>query len=119
MENLTPNFLPHVDNLWLTSISLSYYVKGLFTENKAMCDTTDKIGAGHEIWNRNCSQLFARGMNLNWPIRAQSERCSSRFQTAGDVEHGSHLFMLPYGWILFEFSMTKNGLVIILEVLYE
>ena len=33
------------------------------------------------------SQLFARGVNLNWPIRAQSGTCSSRFQTAIDIEH--------------------------------
>ena len=45
--------------------------------------------------------------------------CSSRFQTAVDIEHGSHMFVLPYGQILFKFSMTKNGPVIILEVLYD
>ena len=42
-----------------------------------------------------------------------------RFQTALDVEHGSRMFVLPYGRILFMFSTTKNGLVITLEVLYE
>ena len=65
------------------------------------------------------SQLFARGVNLNWPIRAQSGTCSSRFQTAVDVEHGPRMVVLPYGWILFKFSTTENGLVIILEVLYD
>ena len=65
------------------------------------------------------SQLFARGVNLNWPIRAQSRTCSSRFQTAVDVEHGPRMVVLPYGRILLKFSTTKNGLVIILEVLYD
>ena len=65
------------------------------------------------------SQLFARGVNLNWPIRAQSGTCSSRFQTAVDVEHGSRMFVLPYGRILFKLSTTKNGFVFTLEVLYE
>ena len=65
------------------------------------------------------SQLFAHDVNLISPIRVQSGTCSSRFQTAVDVEHGSHMFVLPYGRILFKFSMTKNGLVIILEVLYD
>ena len=36
-----------------------------------------------------------------------------------DVEHGSRMFVLPYGRILFKFSTTKKGLVITLEVLYE
>ena len=65
------------------------------------------------------SQLFARGVNLNWPIRAQSGTCSSRFQTDVDVEHSPRMVVLPYGRILFKFSTTKNGLVIILEVLYD
>ena len=56
------------------------------------------------------SQLFARGVNLNWPIRAQSGTCSSRFQTAVDVEHGPRMVVRPYGRILFKFSTTKNGL---------
>ena len=41
------------------------------------------------------------------------------FQTAVDVEHGPRMVVLPYGRILFKFSTTKNGLVIILEVLYD
>ena len=53
------------------------------------------------------TQLFARGVNLNWPIRAQIGTCSSRFQTAVDVDNGSRLFVLPYGRILFKFSTTK------------
>ena len=52
-------------------------------------------------------------------MRAQSGTCSSRFQTAVDVEHSSRMFMLPYGRIIFKFSTTKNGLVIILEVLHD
>ena len=65
------------------------------------------------------SELFARGVNLNWPIREQSGTCSSRFQTAVGVENGSRLFVLPYVRILFKFSTTKNGLVITLEILYD
>ena len=53
------------------------------------------------------SQLFAHGVNLNWPIRAQSGTCSSRFHTAVDVEHDSRMFVLQYGRILFKFSTTK------------
>ena len=63
------------------------------------------------------SELFAHGVKLNLPIRAQSGTCSSRFQTAADVENGSRMFVLPYGRILFKFSTTKNGLVITLDVL--
>ena len=47
------------------------------------------------------------------------ERGSRRFQTAVDVEHGSRLFVLPYGRILFKFSTTKIDCVIALEILYE
>ena len=41
------------------------------------------------------------------------------FQTAVDIGHGPRMVVLPYVRILFKFSMTKNGLVIILEVLYD
>ena len=41
------------------------------------------------------------------------------FQTAVDVKQGPRMLVLPYGRILFKFSTTKNGLVIILEVLYD
>ena len=65
------------------------------------------------------SQLFARGMNLDWPIRAQNGTWSSRVSNS----HGRRTWFtpvrLPYGRILFEFSTTKNGRVIALEVLYE
>ena len=47
------------------------------------------------------------------------ERVPRGFQTAVEVEHGSRMFVVPYGRILFKFSTTKNGLVIILEVLYD
>ena len=36
-----------------------------------------------------------------------------------DVEHGSRLFVLPYGRVSFTLSTTKNGRVITVEVLYE
>ena len=68
----------------------------------------------------NCRAPFSqRSLNLNWPIRAQSGTYSSRFQTAVDVEHGSRMFVLPHGRILFKLSTTKNGLVITLGVLYN
>ena len=41
------------------------------------------------------------------------------FQTAADVEHGPRMVVLLYGRILFKFSTTKTGVVIILEVLYD
>ena len=47
------------------------------------------------------------------------ERVPRGFQTAVDVEHGPRMVVLPYGRTLFKFSTTKNGLVIILEVLYD
>ena len=47
------------------------------------------------------------------------ERGSRGFQTAVEVEHGSRLFVLPYGRILFKFSTAKIGCVIALEILYE
>ena len=47
------------------------------------------------------------------------ERVPRGFQTAVDVEHGPRMVVLPYGRILFKFSTTKNGVVIILEVLYD
>ena len=65
------------------------------------------------------SQLFARGVNLNRPIRAQSGTCFSRFETAVDAEHGSRMFVLPYGRISFKFSTAKNDLVITLKILYD
>ena len=59
----------------------------------------------------NCRAPFSqRSVNLNWPTRAQSGTCSSRFQTAVDVEHGSRMFVLPHGRILSKLSTTKNGL---------
>ena len=42
-----------------------------------------------------------------------------RVKKKKDVEHGSRMFVLPYGSILFKFSTTKKGLVIILEVVYD
>ena len=47
------------------------------------------------------------------------ERVPRGFQTAVDVEHGPRMVVLPYGRILFKFSTTKNGVVIILVVLYD
>ena len=47
------------------------------------------------------------------------ERVPRGFQTAVDVEHGTRMVVLPYGRILFKFSTTKNGVVIILVVLYD
>ena len=47
------------------------------------------------------------------------ERVPRGLKQAVDVEHGSRVFVLPYGRILLKFSTTKNGLVIILEVLYD
>ena len=47
------------------------------------------------------------------------ERVPRGFQTAVDVEHGPRMVVLPYVRLLFKFSTTKNGLVIILEVLYD
>ena len=47
------------------------------------------------------------------------ERVPRGFQTAVDVEHGPLMVVLPYVRILFKFSTRKNGLVIILEVLYD
>ena len=47
------------------------------------------------------------------------ERVPRGFQTAVDVEHGPRTVVLPYVRILLKFSTTKNGLVIILEVLYD
>ena len=47
------------------------------------------------------------------------ERVPRGSQTAVDVEHGPRMVMLSYGRILFKFSTTKNGPVIILEVLYD
>ena len=44
------------------------------------------------------------------------KRVPRGFQTAVDVEHGSRLFVLPYGRILLKFSTTKNDRVITLEV---
>ena len=41
------------------------------------------------------------------------ERGPRGFQTAVDVEHGSRVFVLPYGRILVKLSTTKNGRVII------
>ena len=38
------------------------------------------------------------------------------FQTAIDVEHGPRKVVLSYGRILFKFSTTKTGLVIVSEV---
>ena len=46
------------------------------------------------------------------------ERVPRGFQTAEDVKDGPRMLVLPYGRMLFKFSTTKNGLVIILEVLY-
>ena len=43
------------------------------------------------------------------------ERVPRGFQTAV----GPRMVVLPYGRILFKFSTTKNGVVIILEVLYD
>ena len=47
------------------------------------------------------------------------ERVPRGSQTAVDVEHGPRMVVLPHGRILFKFSTTKNGPVIILEVLYD
>ena len=47
------------------------------------------------------------------------ERVPRGFQTAVDVEHGPRMVVLLYVRMLFKFSTTKNGLVIILEVLYD
>ena len=47
------------------------------------------------------------------------ERVPRGFQTAVDVEHDPRMVVLPYVQILFKFSTTKNGLVIILEVLND
>ena len=47
------------------------------------------------------------------------ERVPRGFQTAVDVEHGPRIVVLPYSRILFKPSTTKNGAVIILEVLYD
>ena len=47
------------------------------------------------------------------------ERVPRGFQRAVDVEHGPRIVVLPYVRILFKFSTTKNGLVTILEVLYD
>ena len=59
-----------------------------------------------------------------WALRPMTNKSAEwnvflEFKTAVDVEHGSCMFVLPYGRILFKFSTTKNGLVIILEVLYD
>ena len=47
------------------------------------------------------------------------EHVPQGFQTAIDVECGPHMVVLLYVRILFKFSTTKNGLVIILEVLQD
>ena len=47
------------------------------------------------------------------------ERVPRGFQTAVNVEHGQRMVVLPYVQILFKFSTTNNGLVIILEVLHD
>ena len=47
------------------------------------------------------------------------ERVPRGFQTAVDVKHGPRMVVLLYGRILFKFSTTKIGLVIILKVLYD
>ena len=47
------------------------------------------------------------------------ERVPRGFQTAVDIKHGPRMVVLSCGRILFKFSTTKNGVVIILEVLYD
>ena len=47
------------------------------------------------------------------------ERAPRGFQTAIDVEHGPRMVVLLYGRIVFKFSTAKNGVVIILVVLYD
>ena len=65
------------------------------------------------------SQLFARGMNLDWPMRAQSITWSSRVSNSRGRRTLFTPVRLSYGRILFKFSTTKNWRVITLEVLYK
>ena len=62
------------------------------------------------------SQLFVRGMNLDWPIRVLSGMWPSRVSSSRGCRTQFTPGGLLYGRIIFKPSTTKNGCVITLEL---